>query len=152
MFLEEAIKKILAANQGVTTLVQGRVYPGTLPQTCQYPAIAYRVVYREHVEHIEGESGQPRASSGLGMSRIRFFSAAKGPGSYGEAKRLDRAIRLAIQGYQAIVTSDDSPIDTIDIQGISAKTTFDAYDDKTQTYQTISDFEAWSNEPQPITS
>lgn len=145
MLVEEALYKLLSANPGLSSLVSARIFPGVLAQTVTYPAIAYRVVGRDHVERLES-----RASGGLANSRIRFFSVAKGGVlAYAMAKAVDEALRLALQGFSGEISDGASPETTLTIDGIFPISTLDFYDDPTQTHQIASDFDVWATEQQP---
>jgi hypothetical protein len=144
LLLEAALRTLLGDDNGVSNIVGSRIFPGVLPQTVQYPAMAYRLVSREHERRLE-----PRGSSGLARSRFRFFSTAKGATAYADAKRLDEALRLCLDGYHGVVSDDQSPASTLRIHGAFAQTTFDQYDDKTQTHQVLTDYDVWAEETQP---
>lgn len=139
MDVEKALFRILCGSAGVSALVGDRIYPGVLAQKVVYPAIAYRLVRREILPVME----DPGAST-LVSSRLRIFSTAHGSDRYGQAKEIDRAVYAALQGYRGIVTDGLSPADEIEIQRAFLATTFDGYEDSTQTHQVISDFTIWS--------
>lgn len=139
MLIEEALKYVLSTNAGVSALAADRIYGNVLKQNTLYPAIAFRLRSREHpVPHLE-----PRSSSGMARSRFAIFSAAE---SYEDVKPLDEAIRLALQGYNAVVTIDS---ESLEIQGIFALTSMDFYDDSTETHQVMSEFDVVHEEVQP---
>jgi hypothetical protein len=142
VLIEEALYKVLTEDAGVSELVADRIYPGFLAQTVTYPAIAYRLVNRSRVDQLTD-----RRSTGLAQSRFRFFCTAQGPDRYAEAKRLEDAVRLALEGYSGEVTGE-SP-EAVYIQTIEPLGVNDFYDDATQTHQAIADYDVWASEQQP---
>jgi hypothetical protein len=146
VLVEQALQKLLRTDAGVSAL-GARIYPNQLPQTpISYPAAAVRLVSREHM----GRRLERRGASGLARSRYRIFSTAEGTGGYAQAKRLDEAIRLCLDGFAGTVTDETvSPQETVEIQGIEVLTSLDFYDDKTATHQVATDFDVWADEQQP---
>lgn len=124
----------------------GGVVPGFLPQTSQYPVVAYRLLSSETPTTLNPAE---RAHSVAVQSRYRFFSCTKGIGNYLQAKRLDEAVRLCLHGFAGTVISNDSPSDTLGIAGIFSENAFDSFDPETQTHQVIRDFAVWAAEPRP---
>lgn len=144
LLVEEALQIILRANAGLTALVGTRITPGVLSQSSAYPAIAYRLVDRDHATHLSG-----RASTGLARSGFRFFSASKGATAYSDTKRVNEALRLALMGFSGTVQSAASPPLTLHIQRIEPTGTREFYDDPTQTWQVQSDYDVWASEQIP---
>lgn len=143
MLVEQALGFILVAAADVVALVAGRIYCPVLPQTCNYPAIAYRLTGSEHIDQLSN-----RGSTGLARSTFSIFSTAQGFSNYGLAKRLDVTVRLAIQGYRGFV-SDPALSEDIFIQNIVPVSSYDFYDDPTQTHQIVSVYHVWASEQQP---
>lgn len=147
LLIEQALYRLLTADAGVSAFVEDRVTPGFLKQTTLYPAIAYRLVSREHF----GQLGD-RGSLGLANSRFRFFSTVrgpKGPGVYADAKLLAEALRLCLQGYAGTVADGEQ---YIVIQDISPDGESDSYDDATQTHQVVSDFDVFHSVQMPVSA
>lgn len=144
LLVEEALQIVLRANTGLMALVGGRIMPGVLSQSTTYPAIAYRLVDREHFTHMSG-----RISTGLVRSGFRFFSAAKGTTAYADTKRVNEALRLCLMGFHGTVANQASPVVTLDIQNIEPAGTREFYDDPTQTWQVQSDYDVWASEQIP---
>src|SRR5689334_827757 len=132
MLPEQALHALLQSSAAVSAMVEGRIYPNVLPQDVTYPAIAYRVASTAHVESLDG-------SSGLRRTRFRIYSATKGFDQYGAAKLLDEAVRLSLQGFSGDVelSPPESPEDTLRVQGISALSAFDQYDDLIESHQIL---------------
>lgn len=144
LLVEEALAILLRANAALVTLVGNRIYPGALSQTVAYPAIAYRLVDREHVTNLTG-----RTSSGLARSRFWFISTGKGLNGYADSKRVNEALRLCLFGYHGVVSNTSSPVVSLDIHNIVAVRTEDLYDDATQTYQVGCAYDVWAAEARP---
>ncbi len=146
MFAHEALRLRLIADTAVSALISSRIFAGVLKQGVAYPAVAYRQIGADSVERLE-----ERGHSGLANFRYRFFSTTNlASGGYDTAKDVAEAIRLSLQGFSGTITdSSVSPIETINIEGIFHRFTLDGYDDSTQTYQVISDYDVWASEVQP---
>lgn len=142
MLVENALFKILKTNAALIALIQTRVYPGVLPQTVEYPAIAYRRVGKEKVKVLD-PSG---TLYDLVKYRFRFFATSKGADKYGEAKKLEKLIEFALDFQGTVIDDTVSPVESYEIQGIFPETSFDQYDDKTQTHQAVSDFSVWGED------
>lgn len=156
MIVAQALFKLLSTNAALIALVDDRIYPGKLPQDLgrdryQYPAIVFRRVERLSLPILDaGSTGQPRGSSGLQQSRWRFFSVGLEP-TYSVQAQLDEVIRLCLDGFQGVVIDDTvSPVESIEIQGIFPLTSTDFNDDKTATFQVISDYDVWAEEQKPV--
>lgn len=134
MLLKQAIYQLLANNAGVNAVAVARIYPGTLPQTVVYPAIAYRKIIPRPPDPILSSK-----TTGPTESHFIFYSVAQGTVGAKTAERLSEAVRLCLQGYSGLVTlTDSSPVETFQIHGIFWQGDEDAYDDKTQTHQVAS--------------
>ncbi len=147
MLAKDAIYILLTENAGVAALAIGGVRAGILDQTTTYPAIAFRRISYQRVGRL-----QKRGHSGLAKYVFRFFATANlAAGGYDAAMNLHEAIRLCLDGYEGeVINSSASPAESLDIDGIFPEgSLFDFYDDPTQTYQVVSDFEVWGPELQP---
>lgn len=144
MLVQEAIRRYLLANVNLSAQVGTRIYPGFLSQGVTYPAIAYRRFDKNIVENLDEENG---GHAGLALFQFRFFSTTdKAHGGYDTANQVDELIRLAIQGFKGSVTYN---AETVEIQGIFHRFTGDGYDDETETFQVISDYDVWAEETKP---
>lgn len=145
--VEVALQIILRADAGVTALVSTRITAGVLGQSTVFPAIAFRLSARDFSGVISGSDTESGTVLALATSRYQFFSTARGPAAgstYGEAKRIDRALRNCLAGFSGTVANSSSPPDTLDIQYILPAMTREFYDDTTQTWQVQSDFQVWA--------
>jgi Protein of unknown function (DUF3168) len=133
MNAEQAIVRLLVTDAGVSAIVAGRVYPGLLPESTTYPAVAYEVVSETPNVALDGVN-PTRAK------RFRFWSATHGVNSYGAAKALDAALRDCLEGFAGIVSDGLSPESTLEIQGVFPLSTYDLYESETETRMVISDF------------
>lgn len=139
--VEVALQIILRADPGLTALVSTRIQTGVLSQTSTYPAIVFRLSSREYFQILVG--GVAR----MARSHYQFFSTAKGPATssaYGDAKRIDRALRQVLTGFHGTVWNGASPGDSLDIHNIVPDITRDIYDDLTQVYQVQCDYDVWA--------
>lgn len=144
MFIHEAIRLKLLADAGVSAITT-RIYPGVLSQSVTYPAIAYRITGKDPVLKLE-----ERGRNGLARFSIRFFSTTdRAHGGYDTAKNLDDAIRLCLEGFRGSISNDDSPIETVEIDGIFHSNTFDGYEDRTETFQVLTEYDVWAEEEKP---
>lgn len=142
MNVQEALYLRMTADAGVSAIATGGIWNGVLSQDALYPAIAYRRMDKETPLRLES-----RGHSGIAGHRFRFYSAAQ---QQDDATELDEALRLCLHGFSGTITNTDlSPDESLDIQGIFQTNTFDFYDDPTQTYQVISDYDVWAEEPRP---
>lgn len=122
-----------------------RIYHPILPQLVTYPAIAFRRASLNQEDNIDSSAGV-KSSPGMAQHRFRVFSTAKGATATDDAEALDEKVRLALQGYKGTVSNGG---DSLVIDGIFPRFSFDFYDDPTQTHQVISDFEVWAEQPRP---
>lgn len=144
MLIEEALAQLLNGNAALNARIDGRSYPGILPQNVDYPAVAFRTVGRESIMTLAD------GRSELVKKTIRCFSADKGPGNYESPKLVDDLLTKAIEGFAGtVINATVSPVESMEIQGIFALpgAAADGYDDRTQTDQVISEFEIWGVEP-----
>lgn len=154
MELEGALRILIAADAGITALVAGRIYPGSLPQTVTYPALSYRLDSRRRTPRLD-----PRGTGYiLTRSVMRFFCTAKGDtNAYSTAKAIDRALFQLLFGYRGtVVNTAVSPQTSVYIHGIFPLDgrDFDFDSDEAAaillgTKQVVSDYEVWAAEPRP---
>ena len=91
--IEEAIYARMAANVEITTLVSTRIYPGSVPQTVELPAIAYQKVTSEPILTHSGPTGWAR-------STVRFTIASD---DYAAKKAIAEAVRHCWDAFQGVV-------------------------------------------------
>jgi len=145
LLVERAFNLLLQGSTDVTALVSNRIYSGFAPQTVTLPALTHRVESRGHIYALQG-------SCGLRESRFRLFSAAR---QYDEAKALDEAVRMSIDGYRGIVSDSASPPDTLQIQFIRCVFSHDSYEDGNLTssgskvFEIVTDYEVTAHEEVP---
>ena len=91
--IAEALWARLQAVAGVTALVSARVYPLLLRQNPTYPAVTYEKVSGPRIENLQGLSG---------LAHPRFQFSCFGD-DYEEADSVAEQVRLALEGYRAII-------------------------------------------------
>lgn len=140
MLVEEALFQILSVDPGLSALVSERIYPVILPETVEYPAIAYSLVSSMDETGLAG-------TFGLARYRFRLMTITRDPGAYGDAKRVDATMRAALVDYSGLVGDGGSPETFVRIQHIFHAGSAEFYDDPTQTYRVVTDVDVWA-EPQ----
>ena len=145
MLVHEALRLVLLADADVIAITT-RIYPSVLPQDCEFPALVYDRQGKETIERMDS-----RGHAGLAAFIIRFWSISSlDEGGADTVYALDEAVRLCLQGYSGSVADpDSSPEESVYINGIFYRETRQGYDDKTRTYQCITDYEVWAGETQP---
>jgi hypothetical protein len=140
---EEALVIILKNDPGLTALVGSRIYPGVLPQLVVFPAIAYRLTNREHMERLE-----QRGSAGLVRSTFRLYSCSKGTSgvssAYGETKKVDAAVIQCLLGFHGTVSNTGTPPASLEVQHVRHVNTLEFYDDATETWQVVTEVDFWA--------
>ncbi|MBL4702090.1 MAG: DUF3168 domain-containing protein [Phycisphaeraceae bacterium] len=132
MILEEGIFSHLSGNAAVSALVASRIHPVTLPQSVTFPALSYRRISGQRVNHLAG-------SSGLQHPRIQMSAWSK---TYSQAKNITENVRLSLEGFRGTMG-------TIQVDGVVFLGDHDLYEDETELYHIASDFEIWAHEPKP---
>lgn len=135
MLIKEAIKILIKEDLGIAALVGTHLFPLQLPQTEDYPALAWGRIDRKMEESLNGD--EP-AESRLVADWFEFWSFAKGPGGDAISEDIDDAVVEALQGFRGIVYSDSSPSDTMTIQGIFHQSLKEFHRDELQLYMTRS--------------
>ncbi|MDB6177935.1 DUF3168 domain-containing protein [Paracoccus sp. Z330] len=87
--MEEALRAMLLADGTISSVVGGRVDWGEGMQGADLPAIVMQVVSSENQHSMQGPDG-------LFQSRVQIDAYAQ---NYGAAKRLQRAVLAALDGY-----------------------------------------------------
>lgn len=144
MQVEQAIFAILSEDINVSSMVMSRIYPVSMNQSTLYPAIAYSVDRGEYPFYLKG---------GLGVVslRVRVLSACrKEEGGGPIAIQLDQYVRLALSAvHDQDIASTESPSNVLHVQGIFPMTKRERYHDQSETFQVLSDFDVWAEEPIP---
>ncbi len=140
--VEIAFNLLLRDDTAVTALVGARIYNSHAPQTYAGPYIVHRDASRETPDALDG-------SLGLRKTRIRVYSAAK---QYDQARAIDEAVRMAVEGFSGVVSNTDSPPDTLRIQYIKPVFSHDGGDPETKTEEIITDYEVTAHEEIPVFS
>lgn len=146
LFIEEALQIILAANAGVTALIGSaplRAYPLNAPQSTGTAAgPAYPVLVRVLLAwDAPARRYEAPGRNGLTKSTFRFISIGR---TYESVKRLDRAVRLALEGYVGTVSNDAS---SVEVSGVFREDSREFFFDDTQLHNVISDYSIHHSEP-----
>jgi hypothetical protein len=150
MLIHTALRIRLLADAAVAALIDDRLYGVVAAQSTLYPATAYRLLQKEPVRSLN-----KRGHSGLCRYRFRFVTAcdkASGgaDGGYSTAKAVDEAIRLSLEGFQGTITNTNvSPAESVIVNSIFHRKSEDGYEDKSQTYHVITDYDVWAVEQKP---
>jgi hypothetical protein len=154
LLVEEAVRILLAADAGVSAIAGTRIVNGFLDPAISEPAIGFKC---KKIGDLDTDSCDPsdhRGISGVAEYEIAIYSVSKGPQSSVTAKlvarRLDDAVRLAIDGYQGTVSDSGSPPSSNEIQRITFKDGDDGYFDTSQTHQFLSVYEVVAEEQRPL--
>ena len=136
MTVEAEIKTRLSGFAGLSALISDRIYPVTLPQNVEMPAVSYRRVSAERVSAMGADTG---------LVRARFqFDCWSGEhengdsGTFDEAKAVAKQVRLALQRWRN--TSGTVVQDTFMIGDQ------DLHEHDTETYHAALDFEIFYEE------
>lgn len=112
--IEQALVSILRANGTVSGLVGTRIYPLTIPQDADRPAVTYQQISGPRLHTCAGPVG-------IVPSRFQFNCWDD---SYGGADALAVAVRKALDGFSGIAATVTIPIisilgegDLIDMRG-----------------------------------
>jgi hypothetical protein len=114
--IEEAIYAHLITDAGVSALASTRIYPQTIPQDIDLPAIAYQRISGPRISAHDGPTGLARARMQL-TCQASTYTAAKG---------LAMAARRALDGYAGIVTTTGN--DTVEIEAAFLANEWDGYE------------------------
>lgn len=137
MVAEDALRLKLLADADVIAITT-RIYPMVLSQDAVYPAIAYRLDNQDELLKLDSEG-----HTDLVAHRFLFFSTTdQAHGGYDTARDLASAIRSCLGGFVGSVTNSAATA-TYNINGIFHIFTRGGYEDKTQTYQFISEYQVW---------
>lgn len=91
--VELVVRQILVSNTEVRALVDTRIYPQSLPQAPNYPAVVYQLVTDVPDYHFGG-------SAFLGTPRVQFDLYAE---DYRDLTRLKQAVVFALSGFRGEV-------------------------------------------------
>lgn len=126
MAVEEDIFSFLTGNSAVAALVGRRVYPLTIPQDEDLPAVAYRRVDTPRIYSHDGYSG---------LARPRFQFDCVGT-SYASASQVATAVRVAFAGWRAAFRGVAMAQNEVDVPWL----------EQTDRYQVSVDVIIWHNE------
>ena len=131
MTVEAEIFTRLKDFAGLSALVSDRIYPVTMPQEVEMPAVSYRRVSAERISAMGVDTGLVRA-----RFQVDCWSGEHSDGTVGtfdEAKAVAKQVRLALQRWRN--TSGTVVQDTF------MKGEQDLHEHDTKTYHAALDFE-----------
>jgi len=91
--IESALWTVIAGNDGVDALVDGRVYQEQAPQGVSFPFVILSPAGGDHMQSMDG-------ASGVETLTVQVIATAA---NYAAARAVIDAVRLAIQGYAGTV-------------------------------------------------
>jgi hypothetical protein len=122
----EDLTAYLAANAGLIAVVNGRIYPQTLPQHATLPAIVYSQIHGKPGNTMENASGFTDA----------LFQFACMAMSYSDAKKTAKSLRTALEGFAGTMGATK-------VYGAFQEAERDGFDFETLEYRTDLDFKFW---------
>lgn len=133
-----ALRALLLADSDVSAAVGGnRIYPAILPQGIVDPSIVYNRISGLGDQHSEGPSG-------LSRPRMQIDCWAR---TAADAASLANLVKDALDGYRGPVQwDDDSPGNTITIQGVFYDSERDIYDADAKLFGVSRDYFIWYEE------
>ena len=136
MTVEAEIYTRLKDFAGLSALVSDRIYPVTMPQNVEMPAVSYRRVSAERISAMGVDTGLVRA-----RFQVDCWSGEHDDGTVGtfdEARAVAKQVRLALQRWRN--TSGTVVQDTFMIGDQ------DLHEHDTETYHAALDFEIFYEE------
>lgn len=143
MLIKQAIKILLTEDPGIAALVGARIYPFRIPQTVTDPCIAWGRTNRK-IDYVLNEAKTDK----LIVCWFEFAAVAKGPGGDAISEDIDDALVELLSGWAGTVSTDDSPAETLTIQGIFHEKLRELYVDDLQQYITHSIYRVHYVRPQ----
>ena len=113
MTIEEALNIYLLATSSVTNIVSTRIYPNVIPQDAAMPALAYQRISASRDMAHDGPAG-------MAYPRFQLTCLAT---TYGGAKALCNALRVALDGYRGLMGGASG----VQVEGIFVENDFDGY-------------------------
>lgn len=130
MTIEAAMRAHLIADPGVSGLVGQRIYPIAMPQGTTLPAITYQRVSTVRI-------GSKQGPTGMAQPRLQINCWSK---SYGDAKALADAVRVALDGYRGLMGG------AVDVWETVVGTDVDLYEEDLGIYHVAVDVTIWHRE------
>lgn len=132
--LGPALRAILLADAGVSTLLDERVYRSVLPQNPSVPAVSFVEVSAQGDHHNAGPSG-------LASVRVQFNCWGATPDA---AYQLGLKVKAALDGLKDDVAyGSNSPQDVLTVRGVFFQSSQDLYDDEAKLHYRAMDFIVW---------
>lgn len=116
--IEQTFVEVLAGDSSVTEICDQRIYPMTIPQDVELPAVVFQRVSTTPTTSVDGDTE---------LDNVRLEVSCYAP-TLLEAKQLSVAVRAAVNASDMSAV----PVMMIDMQ-----------DPETKSYRTIVDFNIW---------
>ncbi|MGA9851843.1 MAG: DUF3168 domain-containing protein [Gammaproteobacteria bacterium] len=126
--IEDAIFTVLNTNDGVSALIDGRIYPALLPQEPTYPALTYTFI---------SETPSPAMGADIGIVRRRLQVSCWAVSMTG-AQGVADAVTTALSRYMGTVTGDWGSMTIEDVYRMGVH---DLFDEQARKFQRAVDFE-----------
>lgn len=135
MLIKQAIKILLLEDAGLATLVSTRIFPLVVPQKGPFPLIAWgRTGRNVPAERLATAKPDER----LITDSFEFVSVAQGSGGDAVSEEIDDALFELLHGWSGVVYDDQSPADSLVIQGVFHSKLTELYRDDIQQFATRS--------------
>lgn len=135
MLIKQAIKILLLEDAGLNALVGNRIFPLVVPQKGPFPLIAWGRTGRNIPA---GRLASAKPDELLITDSFEFVSVATGPGGDAVSEEIDDVLFELLHGWAGIVSDDNSPADSLVIQGIFHNKLTELYRDDIQQFATRS--------------
>ncbi len=132
MNIEEALYYHLSHDAGVIILAGARGYPQVIPQDASLPAWAYQRISGPRLLAHDGPTG---------LASPRFQITCTG-NTYGEAKNLCNAIRVALDGFRGLMGGAGG----VQVESVGVENEIDGYNQATGKQTVRLDLLIWHKE------
>lgn len=127
--IEEDLAAFLLAGAAVAALVENRLYPLTIEQKAELPALTYQRISGPRVRSLKGPSK---------LAHPRFQIDCWGS-TYGSAKTVAQAVRQRLDGYRGLMGSTS-------VGEVILESDTDDFEPDTGLYRVSMDFIIWHKE------
>lgn len=128
--IRPALRAFLLADASIAAVVGTRVYPLRMPQGERGASLVYSRVSGLGDHHMEGASG---------LTRPRFQIDAWAT-SADAATELADLVKARLDGYRGPMTTNDSPAQTVTVQGVFFESERENYDGTAEMYRVSRDY------------
>ncbi len=132
MLIKQALNIILSEDAGIAALTE-HVFPSRLPQKDEYPSLMWRRSRRRSEHRLNDSTGEF-----LVTDWFQFFSMALGPNGVYVAEDIDDALFQLLHNKSYLVANDDSPAETLRIEGMFLEDLDEGFRDDLQRHEVMS--------------